>query len=45
MRAIEGALTRLEHGEFGFCVACGDHIGEKRLDLDPTVTRCVSCLS
>ena len=45
IRAIEGALERLGEEEFGFCSDCGDFIGEKRLDLDPTVTRCVECLS
>ena len=45
IRSIEGALKRLAEDEFGFCSDCGDFIGEKRLDLDPTVTRCVECLS
>ena len=40
---IDAALKRLEDGEFGFCQECGDDIGEKRLDLDPTVPNCVSC--
>ncbi len=45
IRAIEAALGRLAEDEFGYCGGCGDFIGEKRLDLDPTVTRCVECLS
>lgn len=43
--AIEAALRRLAEDEFGFCGECGEFIGEKRLDLDPVVTRCVGCLS
>ena len=45
IRAIEAALQRFAEDEFGFCASCGEFIGEKRLDLDPTVTRCVECLS
>ncbi len=40
---IEGALRRLDSGDFGLCFACGDDIGKARLDFDPTVTRCVAC--
>jgi len=42
-RAIAAALARLEAGDFGYCDDCGDFIGTKRLDLDPTLMRCVSC--
>lgn len=40
---IEGALRRLDSGEFGECFACGDEIDPARLEFDPTVTRCVTC--
>jgi len=42
-RAIRAALERIEEGEFGFCEDCGEFIGWKRLDLDPTTPRCVGC--
>lgn len=42
-RAIAAALRRLESGDFGWCDECGEFIGWKRLDLDPTLMRCVSC--
>jgi DnaK suppressor protein len=42
-RAIEAALHRIDIGEFGWCETCGEPIGEKRLELDPTLTRCVGC--
>lgn len=45
IRAMKAAITRLSEGDFGFYTSCGEFIGEKRLDLDPTVTRCVECLS
>lgn len=40
---IEAALTRLEEGEFGYCLVCGDDIAEKRLELDPTLITCQGC--
>lgn len=43
MRAIAAALDRLDGEDFGWCEDCGEFIGVKRLDLDPTVQRCVSC--
>ena len=42
--AIEAALDRLQEKEFGYCVKCGDEIGLKRLELDPTVALCLGCL-
>ncbi|ULB12460.1 TraR/DksA C4-type zinc finger protein (plasmid) [Cereibacter azotoformans] len=43
LRALEAALARLDKDEFGWCETCGEHIGVKRLDLDPTLVRCVVC--
>ena len=42
---ILAALKRIENGEFGYCHDCGDDLDPARLDLDPTVPRCVSCTS
>lgn len=42
---IRAALGRIEEGEFGWCEDCGEEIAPKRLDLDPTVTRCIGCAS
>jgi DnaK suppressor protein len=44
MRALEAAIRRLEEGEFGWCEDCGEFIGERRLDLDPTLVRCRDCV-
>ena len=38
-------LARMDEGEFGYCIECGDDIAPKRLELDPTVPTCVSCAS
>jgi DnaK suppressor protein len=40
---IEAALGRIEDGEFGYCQDCGEEIGSRRLELDPTLPTCVSC--
>ena len=40
---ITAALSRIEEGEFGFCVDCGEDIACARLDLDPTVPTCLTC--
>ena len=42
-RALQAAIMRLDAAEFGYCEECGDYIGTKRLDLDPTLARCLSC--
>ena len=41
--AIEGALRRLESGEYGCCSVCGEEIDVRRLRVVPTSTRCVTC--
>lgn len=43
LRNIVGALSRIEDGEFGYCVNCGELIAQKRLQIDPAVTLCISC--
>lgn len=40
---IMAALERIDEGEFGFCVDCGEAIPHGRITLDPTVTQCVDC--
>lgn len=41
--ALRAALDRLAGEDFGWCEDCGEFIGLKRLDLDPTLQRCVDC--
>ena len=40
---IRAALERMEQGEFGFCVKCGDEILEERLDVVPHTPFCQKC--
>ena len=42
---IDAALKRIEEGEYGYCLACGEQIAAKRLALDPTAAVCVTCAS
>jgi len=42
LRRIEAALQRLEAGEYGYCVTCGEDIEAKRLALDPATPTCLS---
>ncbi|MBT55851.1 MAG: hypothetical protein CMF72_20945 [Mameliella sp.] len=43
--ALAATLMRLDDGAFGYCEACGDDIAVKRLELNPTARRCISCAS
>lgn len=43
LRMIEAALSRIEEGEYGFCVTCGNEIAEERLDLLPATPFCPNC--
>ena len=43
IQRIDGALARIEAGEFGYCVSCGVDIDPKRLQNDPTTPNCIDC--
>jgi RNA polymerase-binding transcription factor DksA len=40
---IENALSRLEHGTYGFCEFCGDEMSVERLIANPVITVCKDC--
>lgn len=40
---IDAALGRIDEGEFGFCLTCGESIDPARLANDPSVSQCVAC--
>ena len=40
---IKAALERLDEGEWGYCLTCGEEIAEARLRHDPSVAVCVGC--
>jgi len=43
LQRIEAALQRLDDGDYGFCLECGEDIPMKRLDFDLTLAHCVDC--
>lgn len=43
LAAVEGALRRIELGEYGDCIVCGEEINVRRLFVAPASTRCVAC--
>lgn len=40
---INRTLERLDNGEYGECVSCGEPIGKKRLEARPVTDRCIDC--
>jgi len=42
---IDAALRRLDDGDYGYCVECGEEIAVKRLEIDPAASHCISCAS
>ncbi|MBE9398421.1 TraR/DksA family transcriptional regulator [Pontibacterium sp. N1Y112] len=45
IRACIEALHRIEEGEYGICLECGDDIELNRLHANPIAVRCVRCQS
>ena len=43
IRKIKLALQHIEDGEYGYCIACGEEILEKRLIARPVATHCIDC--
>ena len=40
---IDQAFKLIDQGEYGYCLACGEKIATKRLEIDPTTSHCVAC--
>jgi DnaK suppressor protein len=43
LRMVELALQRIEEGDFGQCVCCGNVIESKRLQAVPWASHCLAC--
>lgn len=43
MARLTAALERLEAGDYGYCVRCGEAIAARRLAIDPAAPTCISC--
>ncbi|MGB7923618.1 MAG: TraR/DksA family transcriptional regulator [Pyrinomonadaceae bacterium] len=43
LELIDEALVRIEAGEYGNCVHCGEPVQEKRLEAVPWARHCLRC--
>lgn len=43
LRLIDDAVMRIQKGEYGVCVDCGEPISERRLESFPYAARCIVC--
>ena len=43
LESIDAALERIEAGQYGKCVHCGQPIQEKRLEAVPWARHCLTC--
>lgn len=43
LQRIDSALKRIDEGDYGYCVSCGEEIETRRLDHDPTTPICIDC--
>jgi len=43
LQMIEGALRRMDAGDYGYCTQCGEEIDIRRLEFDPANPRCIKC--
>ena len=45
LQRIDGALQRIDDGEYGYCAACDEPISANRLEVDPGALLCIDCAS
>jgi DnaK suppressor protein len=43
LESIDSALSRIDAGEYGKCIHCGEPILEKRLEAVPWARHCLRC--
>lgn len=43
IEGIRAALDRIDAGEYGYCVRCGEEISSERLDVLPATPFCRNC--
>ncbi len=43
LQRIKAALQRLDDGDYGACVNCGEDVGDNRLGLDAATPTCIAC--
>lgn len=43
LKQIAAALRRLDTGDYGYCLECGEPIAQRRLQIDPAASLCIRC--
>ncbi len=43
IQRIDAALARIDQGEYGECIDCGEAIDPRRLAADPAAALCLAC--
>lgn len=43
LKEVVVALARLENGQYGVCISCGQKIEDERLEAMPTASLCLAC--
>jgi DnaK suppressor protein len=43
LQKIAAALRRIERGDYGDCLRCGEAIAIRRLEFDPAAPLCIDC--
>ena len=41
--SVQSALQRMDNGQYGSCIFCGNLIPEERLEVAPESSSCVNC--
>jgi len=44
-RQVDAALSRIDAGEYGECVGCGEEIDPRRVEAQPEAPMCIQCQS
>lgn len=40
---VQQAIARIDRGEYGFCMVCGEPIKQERLSALPFANKCIKC--
>lgn len=40
---LSNAITRMDNGDYGLCLACGETISQQRLAVQPAAEKCIQC--
>ena len=43
LRRVVAALSRLDSGDYGYCLDCDEEIATRRLETDPAAALCIAC--